>query len=223
MVSSMCDLTQSSLRSQRVKTRIMVENKNGDTVNYDVVLEHIGQFGWSQMKIVFWLSFLSAAFGLSVVTFVFTGFSPHIRCHVPQCEDKNATYFASHPNGSVTIPSFYSNREIDIDDQCYIPDYKISEDGHCYDVKFTNKDELAKCPFDQLIIDRSVVSRSLVEDYGLLCERGYLRTILSSMFTFGMCIASSPLAPGRLARAATVILPRPGHPPNMVCKISLAL
>ena len=42
-------------------------------LDYDEVLDYIGQFGWFQIKIFFWLSFASAAAGLAVVVFVFTG------------------------------------------------------------------------------------------------------------------------------------------------------
>ena len=47
-----------------------VEDK---AVDYDKILDHIGQFGRFQWKIFFWLSFVSAAAGLAVVTFAFTG------------------------------------------------------------------------------------------------------------------------------------------------------
>ena len=43
------------------------------TLDYDEVLEYIGQFGRFQKKIFFWLSFISAAAGLAVVVFAFTG------------------------------------------------------------------------------------------------------------------------------------------------------
>ena len=42
-------------------------------LDYDEVLEYIGQFGTFQKKIFFWLSFISAAAGLAVVVFAFTG------------------------------------------------------------------------------------------------------------------------------------------------------
>ena len=42
-------------------------------MDYDEVLEYIGQFGRFQKKIFFWLSFISAAAGLAVVVFAFTG------------------------------------------------------------------------------------------------------------------------------------------------------
>ena len=42
-------------------------------LDYDKVLDHIGQFGAFQRKIFLWLSFISAAAGLAVVAFAFTG------------------------------------------------------------------------------------------------------------------------------------------------------
>ena len=45
----------------------------GEPVDYDKVLDHLGQFGAFQKRIFFWLSFVSAAAGLAVVAFAFTG------------------------------------------------------------------------------------------------------------------------------------------------------
>ena len=50
-----------------------MSEKDPGKINYDEVLEYIGQFGWFQRKIFFWLSFVSAAAGLAVVVFTFTG------------------------------------------------------------------------------------------------------------------------------------------------------
>ena len=48
--------------------------KGGPTaLNYDEVLEYIGQFGTFQRKIFFLLWLVSAAGGLAVVVFAFTG------------------------------------------------------------------------------------------------------------------------------------------------------
>ena len=43
------------------------------SLDYDEVLEYIGQFGTFQKKIFFWLWLVSAAGGLAVVVFAFTG------------------------------------------------------------------------------------------------------------------------------------------------------
>ena len=42
-------------------------------LDYDEVLEYIGQFGIFQRKIFFWLWLVSAAAGMAVMVFAFTG------------------------------------------------------------------------------------------------------------------------------------------------------
>ena len=49
------------------------ESVEDKSVDYDKILDHIGQFGKFQWKIFFWLSFVSGAAGLAVVTFAFVG------------------------------------------------------------------------------------------------------------------------------------------------------
>lgn len=48
-------------------------------LNYDEVMEYIGQFGSFQRRIFLWLSLVSAAAGLAVVVFAFTAFTPKYR------------------------------------------------------------------------------------------------------------------------------------------------
>ena len=50
-----------------------MRSENSSHIDYDVILDHIGQFGTFQKRITFFLSFVSAAGGLAVVVFVFTG------------------------------------------------------------------------------------------------------------------------------------------------------
>ena len=48
-------------------------------LNYDEVMDYIGQFGRFQRRIFLWLSLVSAAAGLAVVVFAFTAFTPKYR------------------------------------------------------------------------------------------------------------------------------------------------
>ena len=75
-----------------------------------------------------------------------------------------------------------NNKEMNLE-ECETPDYRIRREGDCYDVKFTNKDEHFRCPVDQIIYDRSVISRSLVEDYRSLCEINKLSTDIQYIYT----------------------------------------
>lgn len=90
-------------------------------LDYDEVLEYIGQFGTFQRKIFLWLSLVSAAAGLAVVVFAFTGFEPKYRCGVSQCESDGSKYFTTDEEGNMKLPSFYANDSIELKDRCKIP------------------------------------------------------------------------------------------------------
>ena len=90
-------------------------------LDYDEVLEYIGQFGHFQRKIFLWLSLATTAAGLAVVGFAFTGFEPKYRCRVAQCEDPTSKYFTTDLEGNVKLPSFYANQSIELKDRCKIP------------------------------------------------------------------------------------------------------
>ena len=97
-------------------------------LDYDEVLDYIGQFGPFQRKIFLWLSLVSAAAGLAVVVFAFTGFEPKYRCRVAQCgEEPDSKYFTTDLEGNVKLPSFYANQSIELKDRCNIPRCSNSE------------------------------------------------------------------------------------------------
>lgn len=87
------------------------------TLDYDEVLEYIGQFGRFQKKIFFWLSFISAAAGLAVVVFAFTGFETNYRCRIASCEGGNSSYYDKEG----LLPSIYENVSIGLEDRCRLP------------------------------------------------------------------------------------------------------
>ena len=109
-------------------------------LNYDEVLEYIGQFGTFQRKVFLWMSLFSAAAGLAVVVFVFTGqllaprrgrvlssvqcpgFVPRYRCSVPACgETADTGYYDTGPIGDLTLPSFYGVETIQLAERCRKP------------------------------------------------------------------------------------------------------
>ena len=90
-------------------------------LNYDEVLDYIGQFGTFQRKIFLLLSLVSAAAGLAVVVFAYTGFEPKYRCRVAGCEPPNSSYYTKDQEGNLKLPSFYFNESIALGDRCRIP------------------------------------------------------------------------------------------------------
>ena len=61
--------------------------KSPAPLDYESVLQYVGQFGRFQKKVFFLLWFTSAAAGLAVVVFSFTGYVPDYRCRVTECDD----------------------------------------------------------------------------------------------------------------------------------------
>ena len=114
--------------------RLKAREKAG-RLDYDEVLEYIGQFGPFQRRIFLWLSLATTAGGLAVVVFAFTGLEPRYRCRLALCEDSASKYFTADQEGNLKLPSFYANNSIQLKDRCKIPrcgyfeNYDTS-DGH---------------------------------------------------------------------------------------------
>ena len=73
-------------------------------VDYDQILNHIGQFGPWQKRIHFLLWLVSAAGGLAVVVFSFTAYNLGYSCKIPYCEYSNETLNIDSPG----LCQFYS-------------------------------------------------------------------------------------------------------------------
>ena len=96
-------------------------------LDYDIMLEQIGQFGPFQKRILFFLSLVSGAGGLAVVVFVLTGFEQNYRCQVQQCEHgPHLSYYGelacNGPNSQceeeLRLPSWYEGKVMDRKNRC---------------------------------------------------------------------------------------------------------
>jgi len=159
------------------------------SLNYDEVLDYIGQFGTFQRKIFLWLSLVSAAAGLAVVVFAYTGFEPKYRCRVVGCEDHDSSYYNTDSEGNLKLPNFYVTDSIELKDRCKLP--TRSQGGSCGQnstLFLSTSNE--SCGPEDLVFDDSVVTSSLVRDFGFLCNSTGLRTISSALYMLGMLIGS---------------------------------
>ena len=106
----------------------MSQKEGCSNLNYDEVLEYIGQFGSFQKRIFFALWLVSAAGGIAVMVFAFTGelsgvmlchvgtsslsgLEPNYRCRVPQCEGSNASYYGA-PSCDISDPDCDSQPQL---------------------------------------------------------------------------------------------------------------
>jgi len=165
------------------------EEGKGEPVDYDKVLDHLGQFGAFQKRIFFWLSFVSAAAGLAVVAFAFTGYEPNYRCRVSQCDKDNSSYYDLDGR----LPAFYKNKTILWTDRCMIPvsnsrDTSCEDDSQVYPE--SRNDYYISCETDELIFDKTILKMSLVQEFGFVCDRSTLRTLYNAIYMLGMLLGS---------------------------------
>lgn len=180
----------------------MVDKNRGGLLNYDEILKHVGQFGRYQIRIHFLLWLASAAGGLAVVVWAFTGFKMKYRCVIPQCESiLNASYYDSSSSG-LSVPSLpdYAKKGIpkSTQEEQHICMYKAIEGveiTNCQEYldmlncpNFTKTEK--RCDKSQLVFDTSVVTSSVMSEYGLTCDDHYLRTIVGSTYMLGMLSGS---------------------------------
>jgi len=164
----------------------------GRELDYDEVLDYIGQFGSFQRKIFLLLSLVSAAGGLAVVVFAFTGFTPNYRCKVPHCESgdvSSLTYYQHEMSETPSLPAWY-NGTINLAQRCKLP--KVEKDsGGCKAKSAYFEDQDSQfCDWEDLVFDRTIVKSTVVEDYQLICGSEWLRTIYSAIYMLGMLFGS---------------------------------
>lgn len=173
-------------------------------LNYDEVLEYIGQFGSFQRRIFFLLWFVSAAGGIAVMVFAFTGLEPNYRCRVDECEGVNSSYYGASTcttdnNDCLSkqrLPSWYKESSIVPNDRCrrreaatgLTKHEMCGEDG----TKFVDAEEGVEeqCGYEELVFDRTIMTNTLIEEYHLVCDRSGLRTIYNSIYMLGLLFGS---------------------------------
>ena len=189
---------------------IMARNQmcydNGPQLNYDKILDHIGQLGWFQIKINLLLWMVSTLVGINVVVFAFTGYIPKYRCRIPYCETAlNATYL----NSNATLSPFVLQgikedyRELGCE---YIEPADVSglskDTSNCdaylkalnhssnYRSRSCAREEDLTEEKDDIVFDTSIVKSSVVTSYGLTCKWHYLTQLYGATHVVGVLIGS---------------------------------
>ena len=175
---------------------------HGGLLNYDEILKHLGQFGKFQIRVHFLLWLVSAAAGLAVVVWAFTGFNVKYRCPIPKCDTSNngLSYYDSSLS-ELTLPN-YAKKGIPngtLEEQHRCNYYKVSLDNKepvsCEEYMSFLKDSRAikietPCQQTELIFDTSIVTSSITQKYNLTCGNFGLRSIIGSIYMLGMLIGS---------------------------------
>ena len=177
----------------------------GGLLNYDEILKHIGQFGIYQIRIHFLLWLVSAASGLAVVVWAFTGFNMKYRCPIPHCEKWNdTTYYDLSTNTSLPAYAIKGIPNETQKEQRHCNYYAVDEShfegsnsgqdlcgqylGFLDDANI-NKTE-KQCDLPQLVFDKTIVESSVMSEYGLACSDHWRRSIVGSTYMLGLLFGS---------------------------------
>ena len=155
--------------------------------NFDIdpILDYIGPKGKWQYFHSLCMFLFAASAGLTVVSFAFPGFVPDYRCPVPFCETSNQTEYHSKmiSTDKIVFPQtckMLVPLEKEAIKTCY--DFlTIIENNHA-------NTRMETCHNNDLIFDRSVVTTSIVEDFGMTCQDAYQRDLINSIFMIGTII-----------------------------------
>ena len=104
----------------------------GGLLNYDEILKHLGQFGKFQIRVHFLLWLVSAASGLAVVVWAFTGFNMKYRCSIPQCDvAENGLSYYEASSSPLSLPGYVEKGipNITMKEQQRCNYYKVSLNG----------------------------------------------------------------------------------------------
>ena len=163
-------------------------NIEESAANIDIngILGHLGPLGkWTWIQAIFMLTIGSVA-GLGAVVFAITGFNPNHRCLIPQCEHLNSTnYTHLGINYLNTLPDKSCLRlKVDLKTVSTCQDY--------LDYVSDNQTEkvVENCQINDIVYDRSAVLSSITEDYKMVCDQSYERSIFSSLFSVGRLLGS---------------------------------
>jgi len=152
-------------------------------VDYDSVLEDIGQLGPWQRKLFALLCIPSAMSAMAVFMYDFTAFVPEHRCFVPLCDGPNSSYDDSFVN--FTIPW---DEDIEGYTQCEM--YKAnSSSRECNEASFaTNPVVQSSC--EDWVFNHHLIKSSAVEDFEMVCNHSWRKGLTQTVYMVGMLVGS---------------------------------
>lgn len=153
-------------------------------MNYDLILEELGEFGYWQIGIALLLWFPSALDGIQILMFSVTGIAPsRYRCKVQDCNNDEGIVF---PDESNFYPKLDGDKGYN-----YCQYYKpvVTADGLC-DFKNLTTTTYACTSSDEFYYDSFEMDNSVITDFDIVCDRGILEPSVNSFFMIGLMVGS---------------------------------
>ncbi|XP_076822510.1 organic cation transporter protein-like isoform X1 [Clavelina lepadiformis] len=155
-------------------------------VQFEVILEALGQIGPVQILICVLWSYFNLIAGFNSLATVFIAYTPDVRCNVPPLD--NSTVY---PNlTEVDILNFTTPYDSASDEYngCYRYNYDLNTcDGTLSCVN--QSASTVKCD-NGYHYDRSIFTETVVTEFNLICGDKYLNTVATSMYYVGFLIGS---------------------------------
>jgi len=154
-------------------------------VDYDTVLDDIGQLGPWQRKLFILLWIPSAMSAMAVFMYDFTAYIPNHRCKVDLCDTENTIF--DEPFVNFTIPW---DTKLEDFSQCKMYKAEVGS-TECKRENFHPTDPQIESSCQDWVFDHKLIKSSAVEDYEMVCpgnrwKKGFTQTI----YMVGMLIGS---------------------------------
>lgn len=152
----------------------------------DVALNTVN--GWGRYnRLIYSLLCIPAVFtGIAGMIFVWTGYKMKFRCFVPGCD--NTTTAAYLYNSSHTVFTIPTTTPGESQDQCQrYADSESLTNGHCTPERFSRNSTV---PCAEYVYDPSIMLDSVMSQFNLVCDRGWLLTLVNTIYMVGMLVGS---------------------------------
>eukprot|EP00397_Hematodinium_sp_SG-2012_P009158 GEMP01009233.1.p1 GENE.GEMP01009233.1~~GEMP01009233.1.p1 ORF type:complete len:607 (+),score=79.28 GEMP01009233.1:212-2032(+) len=166
------------------------------TTDFDDIIKHIGQFGPWQSWIVLCMSIVVIFNAAATVGSTFIGLVPKYRCRVPLCDLTDASYYL--PN--TTLPSYAlsTTKEIETLKSGKSCEYYASLPNETTCGEYINVLNTASAASlstrykecEDKIFDSTIVSSSIVTQYGITCEKEFWADSIASLHKVGVLFGS---------------------------------
>lgn len=146
------------------------------SVDYDLVLEAVGECGPWQIGMFVLLALPSCLSGMAVYMYQYTAFIPKHRCFVPYCDDENSEYIEDHLTYSVP-------KSDDRPSQCQ----EFERNDQLCDRDSFNSN-ITEC--SKWVWSSSFVQSSATIDLQMVCSNAWKHSTAQTMYMLGMVLGS---------------------------------
>ncbi|XP_039262334.2 organic cation transporter protein-like [Styela clava] len=152
-------------------------------LDFDVILDHVGNFGRYQAVLCIMIYYLICSTSMHMFAPVFYAYSTPHRCRFPQIDDPH-TFSDLNENDILNLTTPFDEKSSEYD-TCHRYSYNLSQ---CHSViQCIIKNNTERC-LDGHVFDRFDFVETTVSEWHLICDRDYLNTLESSLYFVGMMI-----------------------------------